>query len=74
MSGSIDMMLRNLNLETIEYLTEDFDSTTVINDHLPPIVDDASHINGLKSINRKEETKEIILGRNVHTTCLEVTE
>ncbi|CAH1447048.1 unnamed protein product [Lactuca virosa] len=35
---------------------------------------DASHIKGVKSINGKEKPREIILGRNVHTTCLEVTE
>lgn len=68
------MMLRNLNLETVESLPEDFDPTTVINDPLPPIADDAPRINGVKSINGKEKPREIILGRNVHTTCLEVTE
>lgn len=68
MAGSIGMMLRDLNLETVESLSEDFDPITVINDPLPPIANDASHINGVKSINGKKKPREIVLGRNVHTT------
>lgn len=68
MAGSIDVMLHDLNLETVESLPDDFDPTTVINDPIPPIVDAAKSVNGI------EKPREIVLGRNVHTTCLEVTE
>lgn len=74
MAGSIDVMLRDLKLETVESLPEDFDPTAVINDLLPPIAanDDDS---GAKSVNGgSQKPREIVLGRNVHTSCLEVTE
>lgn len=79
MAGSIDVMLRELNLESVESLPDDFDPTTVINDPLPPPVadDDCSGINvnnGGKLVNGNEKVREIVLGRNVHTSCLEVTE
>lgn len=68
MAGSIDVMLRDLNLDTVESLPADFDPTTVINDILPPVVNDAKLVNGI------EKPREIVLGRNVHTSSLEVTE
>ncbi|KAD6795423.1 hypothetical protein E3N88_06319 [Mikania micrantha] len=74
MAGSIDVMLRELKLETVESLPDDFDPTTVINDPLPPVADDCSGINGERLVKGKEQPREIILGRNVHTSCLEVTE
>ncbi|KAI3774543.1 hypothetical protein L1987_49101 [Smallanthus sonchifolius] len=73
MAGSIDVMLRELNLETVESLPDDFDPTTVINDPVPPVADDCSGVNGEKLVNGKEQPREIVLGRNVHTSCLEVT-
>lgn len=74
MAGSIDKMLHDLNLETVESLPDDFDPTTVINDPVPPVADMDSGINGGKFVNGKETPREIVLGRNVHTSCLEVTE
>jgi histidine decarboxylase len=44
--------------DKIEPLPEDFDPTTVIKEPVPPVV----------------KNREIVLGRNVHTTCLAVTE
>ncbi|PWA45804.1 hypothetical protein CTI12_AA514440 [Artemisia annua] len=68
MAGSIDVMLRDLKLDTVESLPDDFDPTTVINDILPPVAIDAKLVNGI------EKPREIVLGRNVHTSSLEVTE
>ncbi|PWA50768.1 hypothetical protein CTI12_AA469730 [Artemisia annua] len=68
MAGSTDVMLRDLKLDTVESLPDDFDPTTVINDILPPVAIDAKLVNGI------EKPREIVLGRNVHTSSLEVTE
>lgn len=75
MAETIDMMLRELKLESVESLPDDFDPTAVIKDPLPPVVSDYSGVNGGdKVVNGKEPPREIVLGRNVHTSCLEVTE
>ncbi|PWA97804.1 hypothetical protein CTI12_AA025840 [Artemisia annua] len=68
MTGSIDVMLRDLNLDILESLPKDFDPTTVINDLLLPVANDVKLVNGI------EKPREIFLGRNVHSSCLEVTE
>ena len=68
MAGSIDVMLRDLNLNTLESLPKDFDQTTVINDLLLPVANDMKLVNGI------EKPREIVLGRNVHSSCLEITE
>lgn len=47
----------------------DFDPNAVIDEPLPPVVDG---IDGDKMGN--EQKREIVLGRNVHTSCLAVTE
>ncbi|KAK3012198.1 hypothetical protein RJ639_010893 [Escallonia herrerae] len=64
MAGSVELLSAELNLEKIEPLPEDFDPTTVVKDDLPPVVADGKEV----------KKREIVLGRNVHTTCLEVTE
>lgn len=68
MAGSIDVMLLDLNLDTLESLPKDFDPTTVINDLPLPVANDVKLVNGI------EKPTEIDLGRNVHSSCLEVTE
>ncbi|KAL0360375.1 UNVERIFIED_CONTAM: Serine decarboxylase [Sesamum radiatum] len=45
---------------------ESFDPTAVVAEPVPPVADS----NG----NDAEKRREIVLGKNVHTTCLEVTE
>nr|GEZ21909.1 serine decarboxylase-like [Tanacetum cinerariifolium] len=66
--GSIDVMLRDLNLDKVESLPEDFDPTTMINDLLLHVSNDVKLVNGT------EKPRVIVLGRNVHSRCLEVTE
>lgn len=54
-----------------QLLSKDFDPTGVVPEQLPPVV--VSNGGG-GGANNKEKKREIVLGRNVHTTCLEVTE
>ncbi|PON81983.1 Pyridoxal phosphate-dependent decarboxylase [Trema orientale] len=59
----------------VKILPEDFDPTAVVPEPLPPLVlsnsgDQADYGDG----DEAEEKREIVLGRNVHTTCLAVTE
>nr|GFB13346.1 serine decarboxylase-like [Tanacetum cinerariifolium] len=68
MAGSIDVMLRDLNLDKVESLPDDFDPTTMINDLLLHVANDVKLVNGT------EKPREIVLGRNVHSSCLEITE
>ncbi|GKF26247.1 hypothetical protein Tco_0082141 [Tanacetum coccineum] len=68
MAGGIDVMLRDLNLDKVESLPEDFDPTTVINDLLLHVANDVKLVNGI------EKPTEIVLGRNLHSSCLDVTE
>ncbi|KAI7752868.1 hypothetical protein M8C21_001698, partial [Ambrosia artemisiifolia] len=65
MAGSIGVMLRELNFEYVESLPNDFDPTAVINDPVPPVA--ASKVNGEVMVNGKEQPREIVLWRNVHT-------
>ncbi|GJR35005.1 serine decarboxylase-like protein [Tanacetum coccineum] len=68
MAGGIDVMLRDLNLDKVESLPEDYDPTTVINDLLLHVANDVKLVNGI------EKPTEIVLGRNAYSSCLEVTE
>lgn len=77
MGGSVEVFTSELNLENVDPLPEDFDPTAVIKDPLPSLADDAKlSINGEKVEKNGEVNKrrEIVLGKNVHTSCLEVTE
>ena len=60
MVGSVDNLSAN---GSVEPLPEDFDATAVIKDPVPPAVGDS-----------EKEKREIVLGKNVHTMSLEVTE
>lgn len=66
MVGSIDVYAGDLDTEKIEPLPEDFDPTTVIKEPVPPVVEAETE--------DKDKKREIVLGRNVHTMCLAVTE
>lgn len=58
----------------VEPLPEDFDATALIMDPVPsPVVDNGS-VNEEVRINKEKEKRLIVLGRNIHTMCLEVTE
>lgn len=56
--------------EAVEILLDHFDPTAVVPEPLPKVVEtDGELVNG-----KSNGDREIVLGRNVHTTCLEVTE
>ena len=75
MAGSVEVIVKELNLENVDPLPEDFDTTAIIKDPLPPLAEEArvSGKGGENGVVMKKE-REIVLGRNVHTMCLEVTE
>lgn len=73
MATSVDALNEELGINGVEPLPEDFDATAVIIDPVPSAVVD----NGVVSDNSqivKGREKKIVLGRNIHTMCLEVTE
>jgi len=56
--------------EAVEISPDHFDPTAVVPEPLPKVVEsDGEFLNG-----KSNGDREIVLGRNVHTTCLEVTE
>ncbi|PWA83011.1 hypothetical protein CTI12_AA169600 [Artemisia annua] len=73
MTQSIPMMLRDLHAETIKSLRGNLDWTFDMNDVLLPIADAAGMIDE-KLVNGRDKPREFVLGRNVQTTCFEITE
>lgn len=71
MVGSVDDLSIN---GVVEPLPEDFDATAIIKDSVPPVVEDNGNVKEEAQINKEKEKREIVLGRNIHTTCLEVME
>lgn len=57
---------------TAEILSGEFDPTAVVAEPVPPVVG-SGEVDGVEEENSKGR-KQIVLGRNVHTSCLEVTE
>ncbi|GAB2270598.1 hypothetical protein Dimus_005481 [Dionaea muscipula] len=58
---------------------KDLDPTAVVFDPIPPVVASKSGLNGVDengSVERKKSgsQREIVLGRNIHTSCLDITE
>lgn len=56
----------------VDILSEDFDPTAVVAEPLPPVV--TGDLIGKLAEDLNGRPREIVLGRNVHTTCLAVTE
>ncbi|XP_021284378.1 serine decarboxylase isoform X1 [Herrania umbratica] len=81
MAGAVEIETASPNVNSkMEILAVDFDPTTVVAEPLPPVVTAAD---GRPSESDEEEegvekpvkkSREIVLGRNVHTSCLAVTE
>ncbi|KAK4271214.1 hypothetical protein QN277_019938 [Acacia crassicarpa] len=61
-------------MKAVEPLPEDFDPTAVIKDPVPPVVENNGSVRGVTKMREDKSKREIVLGRNVHTSCLEVTE
>ncbi|KAF7803679.1 serine decarboxylase 1-like [Senna tora] len=58
----------------VEPLPEDFDLISVIKDSVPPIVENNGSVNAEAKMSEDKHKRDIVLGRNIHTSCLEVTE
>ncbi|XP_057429878.1 serine decarboxylase 1 [Lotus japonicus] len=75
MVGSFGVLADDLSINgAVEPLPEDFDTTAIIKDPVPPVVGENGVVNGEAQVSKGKEKREIVLGRNIHTTCLEVTE
>ncbi|GAU35989.1 hypothetical protein TSUD_207940 [Trifolium subterraneum] len=75
MVGSVDVLGDDLSTNgAVEVLPDDFDVAAIIKDPLPPVVAENGIDKVEGQINAGKERREIVLGRNIHTTCLEVTE
>lgn len=76
MVGSADVLVNGLSTNgAVELLPDDFDVSAIIKDPVPPVVAADNGIGKEEAkINGGKEKREIVLGRNIHTTCLEVTE
>jgi histidine decarboxylase len=75
MVGSVDVVGDNLSINgAVAVLPDDFDVAAIIKDPLPPVVAENGIDKVEGQINAGKERREIVLGRNIHTTCLEVTE
>ncbi|KAK6938290.1 Pyridoxal phosphate-dependent decarboxylase [Dillenia turbinata] len=72
MVGSVEVgALSEKSNGKVDLLMEEFDPMAVVSEPLPPVVvDNVECVNG----EAKTKTREIVLGKNVHTSCLEVTE
>ncbi|KAF1882408.1 hypothetical protein Lal_00039056 [Lupinus albus] len=75
MVGSFDVLADNLSINgATESFPADFDVSAVIKEPVPPVVGDNGIVNGDDQISAAKEKRQIVLGRNIHTMCLEVTE
>jgi histidine decarboxylase len=75
MVGSADVLVNGLSTNgAVELLPDDFDVSAIIKDPVPPVVADNGIDKEEAKTNGGKEKREIVLGRNIHTTCLEVTE
>ncbi|KAJ4966934.1 hypothetical protein NE237_018783 [Protea cynaroides] len=70
MVGSVEVFSSEVNGKNGS-LPEDFDPTAVVSEPLPPVVENEAIVSG-NGIEKKG--REVVLGRNVHTMCHEVTE
>lgn len=61
-------------MKAVKPLPEDFDPTAVIKDPVPPVVENNGSVHGATKMREDKSKREIVLGKNVHTSCLEVTE
>ena len=67
----------NLGLEVDVLNCKDLDPTAVVFEPVPPVIGDDSE-NGVGGVTKKTKVepveREIVLGRNIHTSCLDITE
>ncbi|KAK7331678.1 hypothetical protein VNO80_28415 [Phaseolus coccineus] len=75
MVGSVQSLNEDLRINgAVEPLPEDFDATSLVMDPVPLAVVDNGSVNEEVQVYKEKEKRLIVLGRNIHTMSLEVTE
>ncbi|KAJ1402294.1 Pyridoxal-phosphate binding site [Sesbania bispinosa] len=79
MAGSVDVLAQDssINGAILKLLAEDFNHKVFIKDLAPPTMGENGIVKGEAHQNQKSTEKsegKIVLGRNIHTMCLEVKE
>lgn len=74
MVGSVDVLADNLSINGAIEPLPDFDVASVIKEPVPPVVGENGIVNGEARVGKGKEKREIVLGRNIHTMCLDITE
>lgn len=75
MVTSADITADELSItEAVEPLPSDFDPKSMIKDPIPPTFESNGSLNATGKMSEDKPKREIVLGRNIHTSCLEVTE
>lgn len=72
-SALVETVTENLG-GRVGILSEDFDPTAVVGEPVPAVVENGGEMNGVAEREERKRNAEIVLGRNVHTSCLAVTE
>ena len=75
MVGSVDVLAHDSSINgTMKQWPEDFSSMTIMRDHVTLTIGENGIGNGVVQNGTENGERKIVLGRNIHTTCLEVTE
>ncbi|RDX90573.1 Serine decarboxylase 1, partial [Mucuna pruriens] len=75
MVEGVDVLARDSSINgTMKPLPEDLDSTAFIQEHVPLIIGENGIGNGETKNGTENGEREIVLGKNIHTMCLEVME
>ncbi|KAG4999564.1 serine decarboxylase 1-like isoform X1 [Glycine soja] len=75
MVGSVDVLAHDSSINgTMKQWPEDFNSMTIMRDHVTLTIGENGIGNGVVQNGTENGERKIVLGRNIHTTCLEVTE
>lgn len=72
-TAQAESVFKHVNGGTAEIFGREFDPTAVVAEPVPPVVTENG---GIYEVKEKiaEIEREIVLGKNVHTTCLAITE
>ncbi|CAL0306116.1 unnamed protein product [Lupinus luteus] len=75
MFGNVDVLPHDsITNGIVEQLPADFDPTALLKDLLSPIMGEDVIVNGESETITEKDERKIVLGRNIHTMFLEITE
>ena len=75
MVGSVDVLAADSSINgAAERLPEDFNPTALIKDLVPPLIGENGIVKCEAQNSTEKGERKIVLGRNMHAVCLEVTE